>query len=852
MNTVLQLSDLLELLGYHDTELVQIASAAPGGNFVTAVTPYPHTPPPKPGADCWFGVNPVRVDYQGGRPNADDVTRLAALWADLDVKEGGCPDWGVAQDIVNTLSGLLGTLPVAVTYSGHGIQPYWAIEHQPIADETAADSDEFPIRRDFARALLRRWHRLVASVAERHGAHVDSVFDLPRILRMPGSVNHKDPAKPIPVGCFASGGAPIDVARLDEVLTENGVFQLPGDLDDPGVMVSPPEEWYWAPRTCGYVKSMVAGWQRDTPAARHPWLLSQCVRLAAAHRNGCLTEADRESAFEALVTRFRELLATGDRRAEHPGEIAGAFGDGQVIAAAKSDDALAAELGNHAHQPTDRPRVVVSGPANAAPGIANAAPGAPGAPAAAPAVVGGYSCTDDGNALRFVDEHRDHLRYAPHRDEWLAWCGTHWQPSPDDGPAITAARETVRAIDPGASDELAKWRKASLAASKLNAMVALASADEAMRVTPAQLNADPYALNTPSGTVDLRTGAVRPCSPDDMITRVTKAPFDPAAPAPQWLSFLDYAFSGNAVMIAYLARLVGYSACGVVSEAVLPFLHGPGKNGKTVFLETCSKVLGSYAEPAAPGLLLAGGRNDESAIADLAELRFVIASEVNQKDKFDEAKVKQLTGGDTIKARHLYAKHFPFEPSWTIWLMGNHQPKVEAGGEGFWRRFKLIPFRVTVPEEKRDPTLKERLPVQEGSGILNWIVAGARDFFATTPLRTPAEVTAATANYAEEEDALGRFIADTILLDQKGEETLIASVYEVYCRWCKAESEEPVTMTMFGREMKTRYSVTTRRTAAARYYVGMVLRARREQRYEEERQQELYPEDPRLTNWTDR
>ena len=424
MNTVLQLSDLLELLGYQDTELVQIASAAPGGNFVTAVTPYPQLPGPNPGADCWFGVNPVMLPQRtdtdrsrNARPNADEVTRLAAVWADLDVKEGGCPDWDTAQAIIDVLSGMLGTRPVAVTYSGHGLQPYWAIEHQPIADETGPDDvDEFPIRRDFARALLRRWHRLIAAVAERHGAHVDSVFDLPRILRMPGSVNLKDPASPIPVMCFASDGAPIDVARLDEVLSENGVPIQPGDLDDPGAVVSPPEEWTWAASTCNYTKSMVSGWRDQNVTARHPWLLSQCVRIAAAHRYGCLTEAGRESALEVLITRFRELLATGDVRAEHPGEIAGAFADGQAIAAAKSEAQIAGELGNHAHRPTDRPPVVVSGPAPAAPGVANAGPGAPGAGAAAPAVQGAGDprpIEHFGSELIFADHLRASLGTGP-------------------------------------------------------------------------------------------------------------------------------------------------------------------------------------------------------------------------------------------------------------------------------------------------------------------------------------------------------------------------------------------------------------------------------------------------------
>jgi P4 family phage/plasmid primase-like protien len=344
--------------------------------------------------------------------------------------------------------------------------------------------------------------------------------------------------------------------------------------------------------------------------------------------------------------------------------------------------------------------------------------------------------TDAGNADLMVDRHADHLRYVPSRGAWLTWADTHWAWCEDDGEALQAAIDTIDTIDTS-DDDAYKHQIKSLSRRSLEAMIAIARRHTPMRAASDTLDADAYALNTPAGVVDLRDGSLRPHDPAEMHTKVTGATYQPDATPERWLAFLRDTFGGDEEMVTFVQRLAGYSACGVVLHHVLPFLHGAGGNGKSVFLDVIVSVLGDYASTAPSGFLMAGGREDENAVARLAGLRLVVCSEVNQSARFDEAKVKLLTGGDKLTARFLYQRHFTFKPSHTLWLMGNHQPRVDAGGESFWRRLRLLPFTRVVPKENRIEGLADQLIDAESDAILTWIIQGAQDAL-RDGLREPA------------------------------------------------------------------------------------------------------------------
>lgn len=349
MTGALVFPQLLELLRHDD--FTAVCHKPPAGRFTAKVVKSVEAPSAAdfPQYDVWYGVNPVRGPARPGRGTADQVTGLTALYADLDVKPGGLRDFDTAWQVISVLAEMLGSRPMATTLSGHGLQPYWPLEDHP----TGTD----------AQVLLRRFGRLVAAVAQRYDGAVDTVYDLARVLRVPGSVNHKDAAAPQPVLCLSDAGHPLTTAEVTEALDAYGVTTQQGDAENLGEVLAPVEQWTWADTTCRYAAAMIAGWERQAPpAARHPWLVGQATRLAAAHRNGCVTAADHAAAVQTLTARFRAFLQHPPIRKEAPGEVPDAFAWGRAKVAAKAD--LNGELGRHTHP------LIAGDPATTAPSAA--------------------------------------------------------------------------------------------------------------------------------------------------------------------------------------------------------------------------------------------------------------------------------------------------------------------------------------------------------------------------------------------------------------------------------------------------------------------------------------------------
>jgi hypothetical protein len=302
-------------------------------------------------ANIFFGVNTVKgpARKNSGRGTETDITRLTALWCDLDIKPGGCPTMDVATAIIANLSIILGTRPSAIVDTGHGLHAYWPITHGHIADgDTTA-----------ARALIRPWGRLVAVAAGMLHVGVDNVYDLARMLRVPGTFNNKslNGQGPLPVIAHPDTGGPLTMAEVDARLTEVGIDEVDEDREAALEEISPPAGWAWAGNTCDYVAKMIDGWATDTPTARRPWLVSGHIRLACAHRLGCLTEADHQRGRKILENRFTKLCQTTEPRREPKRfEIAGkkhsAREYGMTKAAAKTGEQASAELGGHSHADT--------------------------------------------------------------------------------------------------------------------------------------------------------------------------------------------------------------------------------------------------------------------------------------------------------------------------------------------------------------------------------------------------------------------------------------------------------------------------------------------------------------------
>lgn len=418
-----------------------------------------------------------------------------------------------------------------------------------------------------------------------------------------------------------------------------------------------------------------------------------------------------------------------------------------------------------------------------------------------------FNLTDLGNAERFIRMHDTNVRYCPAWKKWLIWSGSRWQI--DSSLEIyRLGKETVRSIYREASEEtdettrkkIDEHARKSESQSRIAAMLSLAESEAP--IAPDALDSNPFLLACPNGTIDLSSGQLRKHDPNDYITKISPVEFNPDAQCPLWNTFLDRIFSGNTSLISFLQRAVGYSLTGSTCEEVLFFLYGTGSNGKSKFIETIRALLGDYARQTDFETFLVknsdGVRND---VAALLGSRFVSSIETESGRRLAECLIKQLTGGDTISARKLYSEFFEFKPTFKVWFAANHKPIIRGTDWGIWRRIRLIPFSVTIPENERDRNLFEKLKNQL-PGILNWALKGCLDW-QKFGLGMPEEVRTATQEYREESDILADFIANYCILD---EELRISAkdLYSGYRSWCEANEEQPVKQRTFGLRLSER------------------------------------------------
>ncbi|MCH7577241.1 MAG: hypothetical protein IH822_05550 [Chloroflexi bacterium] len=436
--------------------------------------------------------------------------------------------------------------------------------------------------------------------------------------------------------------------------------------------------------------------------------------------------------------------------------------------------------------------------------------------------------TDLGNALRLVHHHGEDLRYCYPSSKWYVWSGTRWARD-DTGEVHRRAKDAVRTIyaeagdadDPERRTKLAAHAMRSEAEARIAAMVVLARSETGIPVMPQELDADPWLLNVQNGTIDLKTGELREHKRGHLITKLAPVTYGLKAACPRWLSFLDRIMDGNGALIDYIQKAIGYTLTGDVSEQVLFFQHGTGANGKSTLSETVLALLGDYGKQAAPGLLtVKRGETHPTEIADLAGARFVTSVEVDEGRRLAEALTKWLTGGDRVKARHMRQDFFEFAPTHKLWLSANHKPTVLGADLAVWRRIRLIPFNVVIPESEQDRTLPAKLKA-ELPGILNWALEGCL-LWQQDGLNPPKEVRAATAEYREEQDVIAPFLKDRCILGGDKEATATA-LYDAYRRWCGDNGEKPMSQRRFGNRLSEHGLTSERRTGGKRWWLGVGL-----------------------------
>jgi putative DNA primase/helicase len=396
------------------------------------------------------------------------------------------------------------------------------------------------------------------------------------------------------------------------------------------------------------------------------------------------------------------------------------------------------------------------------------------------------------------------------------------------------AKETVRRIYREASDEededrrkaLAKHARASESETRIRAMVELAKSE--IPVSPDELDADPWLLNTKNGTIDLRTGQLRDHKREDLITKLAPVEFATNAEAPAWEAFLERVLPGEELR-RFVRRAAGYSATGNTSEQCMFIHHGPGANGKSTFQETVSAALGDYAMRTPTETLLVkrpgGVPND---VARLKGARFVTASETEEGRRLAESLVKDLTGQDTISARFMWAEWFDFKPTHALHLSTNHKPEIRGTDAAIWRRIRLVPWAVTIPPAEQDKKLPEKLR-DELPGVLAWIVRGCAEW-QREGLRAPEEVRQATQAYRAEMDVLAAFLADCCLR-AADEEAFAGELWGAWKRWCEEAGEQAGSQKRFGGRLAERGFLNHRDSKTGRkVWSGLSLRPNWESR----------------------
>ena len=420
-----------------------------------------------------------------------------------------------------------------------------------------------------------------------------------------------------------------------------------------------------------------------------------------------------------------------------------------------------------------------------------------------------FRITDLRNSDNFSIKYKKQLIYCQPWNNWLIYSEGKWK--------IESRRETQELakkvimdyykeaseiLEDKARLNLIKEAMKCESQRAIRAMIELATSSIAK--VPEDFDQDPYILNFKNGTMDLKTMGWRDHKAEDMLTKITNISLKPKEECPKWAAFLDKIFEGNKNLIDYLQTALGYSLTGDIGEQCMFILYGIGANGKSTFINVIYHLLGDYAINSPFSTFLNKGKGADNIPNDLARLRgarFVTAIEAPGERRFNEALLKTITGTDPITARFLRQEYFDFYPECKIWLATNHKPIVREFSLGFWRKIRLIPFTVTIPEEERILHY-DNILLEEKEGIFNWVLEGYMKW-KEEKLKTPEEIEEATAEYKSSMDVLAEFIEQCCIESHRAQ-IATKELYKVYKNWCDENDEKPVVKRSFGRQLAER------------------------------------------------
>jgi len=713
--------------------------------------------------DVYFGVCSVSGVFANNKANKkkratiSEVVGCPALYADIDYGSGHAK--GNLPPTENDAIALIARMPAEPTFiinSGNGLHAYWCFDELFLLSNDEA--------REFAKSLSEDWQRLLQNLAKDFGYSLDSTFDLARLLRVPETLNHKT-NPPNPVTLIDRSGKTYTPQLLRDSIDGKAVTSLTkrykygAELANRKFVLSDKphldkDKWEalcdeiplaresFNRTRKNFKDRSPSGWDLSlaTYAAQAMWSDQEIVDLLLSSRIKHKNELKlhREDYYVMTITRAR---STPTERTDYNS--------------------------NHSiYSSTDE-------------------------------VYTKEDCNDLGNARRFVRQHSQFVRYCVERKKWFVYDGKRWKLDAKME-VMNRAKYTARSIAIEAandsisekeSDLLLKHAQKTKQAKGIKDMLSMAESEPEITIQVSEFDNDKWLLNLRNGTLDLRTGQLRPHEREDYITKLIDIDYDPNAQCPTWLSFLNRIMNGNQNLISFLRRAIGYSLTGQVNERAVFVLYGKGANGKSVLTETARSLLDDYATVAPVSAIMKRQKNaNTNDLAKLRSARFVAVNETDEGGRIDESAIKAMSGNEKVTARLLYSEYFDFMPEFKLWLTTNYKPTIRGTDEGIWDRLKLIPFDVRIPKEEQDKHLLEKLQ-NEFSGILNWAIQGCLDW-RLNGLGAPPEVEQATNDYRKEQDIFTLFITQCCVL---GESKWVstASFRKEYEKFCVENGEQP-------------------------------------------------------------
>lgn len=436
------------------------------------------------------------------------------------------------------------------------------------------------------------------------------------------------------------------------------------------------------------------------------------------------------------------------------------------------------------------------------------------------------SYDDTGNADRFIDRYGHLYKHSYITNKFYIYDGQKWKV--DDRGAIrklidemieNIKNEKVLHSEDVTEEEAREafqkyYKKTRGTQSKKNIMNELM---HRKTVTPDEFDNDDMLLNVANGYVDLTSRELYKHDINRMFSQIANTDYSEKMQPSVWLDFLNDIFAGDKEVIRYIQKALGYSLTGSTREQIMFILFGKGRNGKSIFVETIAEILGDYSNNMqAKSLMVKKNDNVNTDIARLSKARFVTSSEPNEGFRFDEGLIKQITGGDKVTARFLYAEEFEYTPKFKIWVSTNHKPIIRGTDDGIWRRLVLIPFDVQIPEEKVDKDLKYKL-LREAPAILNWMAEGAY-MWMREGLELPEKLKASSKAYRTEMDVIEQFIEDECKRVDDGR-VKANELYSVYKNWANENNAYKMSNKDFGQKMKEKFK--SKRMNTGMYYLGL-------------------------------